>query len=249
MSSPEPVILALRDGHGNSESLVLPGPGGTIRVVVGEPGRQSGLWRIWSNPNKFDVYIAVRIIAGYQKWSLHETGDWRFQWVSDDRARQFGRDKRIIDQWRRPEEIGQTGVTMGFSIRVRRKDLVEVADPEEVPADAVWLPTPPEGRVTGLHVTIARPNRGEFETTGMVPLGGLTLADGSALLLLVSVEPLSDEQDQEIDGLIAATVEAVKEHGVDLAATGNPRMALGGFNAEGHRFVWDVALPKNAPGV
>jgi hypothetical protein len=245
MSSPEPVTLDVGDDNGNVERIVLPGPPGKICVVVGEPGRQSGVWRIWSNRNKFDVYIAVRVIAGHQKWSLHETGDWRFQWVTDERAKQFGRDKRIIDQWQRPEEIGETGVTIGFSIRVRRKDLVEVADPGDVPADAVWLPPPPEGHVTGLHVTIARPNQGQFATPRMVPLGGFTLADGSALLLLVSVEPLSDEQDQSVDALIAATVEAAKENGVDLAATANPRMAVGGFNAEGHRFVWDVALPKD----
>jgi hypothetical protein len=133
---------------------------------------------------------------------------------------------------------------MGFSIRVRRKDLIEVADPEHVPADALWLPPPPEGHVTGLHVTIARPNQGEFETPKMVPLGGLILADGSALLLLASVEPMADEQDQEIDGLIAKTVEAMKDSGIDPAAIANPRMAVAGFSADDHRFVWDVALPK-----
>jgi hypothetical protein len=30
------------DEYDDSESVVLAGPGGTIRVVVGEPGRQSG---------------------------------------------------------------------------------------------------------------------------------------------------------------------------------------------------------------
>jgi hypothetical protein len=79
--------MALRDEHGNSEDVVLPGPGGTIRVVVGEPGRQSGVWRIWAPPTKFDVYIGVRAILGYQKWSLYETGDWRHAWLTDEKAR------------------------------------------------------------------------------------------------------------------------------------------------------------------
>ena len=67
---------------GESETVELDGPGGTIRVVVGEPGRQSGVWRIWATRNTSDAYIGVRAILGYQKWSLHESGDWRCQWIN-----------------------------------------------------------------------------------------------------------------------------------------------------------------------
>jgi hypothetical protein len=77
----EPVTLQMRDNHGNAERVVLPGPGGEIRVVVGEPGKQSGAWKIWAGPNKSDVYLGLRAVLGHQKWSLHESGDWRYQWV------------------------------------------------------------------------------------------------------------------------------------------------------------------------
>jgi hypothetical protein len=242
--SPEPVTLTLWDEHGNSESVILAGPGGTIRVVVGEPGRQSGVWRIWAPPTKFDVYVGIRAILGYQKWSLHETGDWRFQWISDERAAEFGNtDSRIIDQWQRPEEIPETGWIKGFSIRVRHQDLVEVADPEKVPADAVWIPSPPEGHSVGLHVVIARPDRGEIALTGSIPLGGVTLVDGRALLLVVSVDRVTDEHDQMIETALTEAMRLAREQGVDLAAAVNPRAALSGNNAQGDRFVWDVAVP------
>jgi hypothetical protein len=243
MSSPEPVTLALRDEHGNSENVVLPGPGGTLRVVVGEPGRQSGSWRIWAPPTKFDVYIGVRAILGYQKWSLHETGDWRHQWLTDEKAADFGKtDNRIIDQWQRPEEIGETGWIKGFSIRVRHQDLVEVATPEKVPAGALWIPSAPEGQVMSLHVVIAAPNRGEIALTGLIPVGGFTLVDGRVLLLVVSIDRVTDEHNQMIETALSEVMRLAQENGVDLAAAVAPRAALSGHNAEGDRHVWDVTL-------
>jgi hypothetical protein len=192
---------------------------------------------------KFDVYTGVRAILGYQKWSLHETGDWPHAWLTDEKAAEFGKtDDRIIDQWQRPEEIGETGWIKGFSIRVRHQDLVEVADPEKVPAGAVWIPSPPEGHVMSLRVVIAAPDRGEIALTGLIPLGGFTLVHGRALLLVVSVDAVTDEHNQMIETALSEAVRLAAEKGVDLAAAIAPRAALSGHNAEGDRLVWDVAL-------
>jgi len=192
---------------------------------------------------KFDVYTGVRAILGYQKWSLHETGDWRHAWLTDEKAAEFGKtDDRIIDQWQRPEEIGETGWIKGFSIRVRHQDLVEVADPEKVPAGAVWIPSPPEGHVMSLRVVIAAPDRGEIALTGLIPLGGFTLVDGRALLFVVSVDAVTDEHNQMIETALSEAVRLAAEKGVDFAAAIAPRAALSGHNAEGDRLVWDVAL-------
>lgn len=239
----EPITMVFGDGKEINEQLILDGPGGEFRVVVGEPNRQSGSWKIWSPPRKSDVYVAVRAIGGYQKWSLHESGDWRFQWVNDERAKQFGKATRIIEQWQQPGEVGDTGWTKGFSILVRQKDLVHVADPERVPNSAIRIPEPPEGHVSGIHVAMARPNMGYVPTPGQLPLGGITLADGRALLLLVTVQPVIEEQDQSVDAAIRATVEASAKAGLDLAKTSAPRMALFGHSEDGHRSVWDVAIP------
>lgn len=239
----EPITLSLTDPGGHSELIELPGPGGTIRAVVGEPGRQSGAWRIWSPPNKCDVYVAVRAIAGYQKWSFHESGDWRFQWISDEIANDFGVDKRIIDQWQPPDEYGDTGLTRCLAIRVRHQDLVEVAEPEKLPKDALWVPSPPEGHLTALHVVIARPDQPEFELTGLAPVAGYSLVDRRAVLLFWAVEPLSDELNATVEGYVATGVKVATENGIDLESRAAPRMALGGNDGDGNRIVWDVALP------
>jgi hypothetical protein len=237
------VSLSLRDDAGHSETVELPGPGGTIRVVVGEPGRQSGAWRIWSPPNKCDIYVAVRAIAGYQKWSFHESGDWRFQWISNKKAKEFGVDNRIIDQWQPPDEYGDTGITRCLAIRVRHQDLVVVAAPENVPNDALWVPSPPEGHLTALHVVIARPDQPEFELTGLVPVAGYSLVDRRAVLLFWAVEPLSDELNATVEGYMAASVKVATENGIDLESRVAARMALGGSDENRNRVVWDAALP------
>lgn len=247
MSKPEPTTLTLRDpATGEVQYLPLLGPGGPIRAVVGEPGRQSGVWRIWSPPNKFDVYVAVRVIADMQKWSFHETGDWRFQWIFGDKTKHLGIDNRIIDQWQRPDEDPETGIQRCFSIRVRHQDLIEVADPEAVPDDALWVPPPAEGLFLTLHLAIVRPGKPEFALTGLVPLAGYSLVDGRVLLVLGAVEQQSDQLNEQIEAAIAASVKTAADNGADLTAAKAPRVAASGHDEHGNRFVWDVALPTGA---
>ncbi|WP_353373465.1 hypothetical protein [Mycobacterium sp.] len=232
---------------GESETVELDGPGGTIRVVVGEPGRQSGVWRIWATRNTSDVYIGVRAILGYQKWSLHESGDWRCQWISGERAVEFGRGgSRIIDQWSQPAEMG-SGWTKGFSIRVRHQDLVEVADPAVVPADTLWIPPPPEGHLIALHVAIVRPDQGVANLKGFIPLGGFTLPDRRAVLLGVSKEPVTEENNQVIAAALNTTIRLAADSGVDLSSVEAVRGALSCVSPEGDRHVWDVAVIDQRP--
>jgi len=242
----EPVTLSCRDDQGNAENVVLDGPGGTVRVVVGEPGRQSGVWRVWANPNKSDVYVGVRALLGQQKWSLHESGEWRHQWIDREKAAEFGNtDNRVIDLWQQPEEVGDTGWTRGFAIRVRSQDLVVVANPEKVPAAAVWIPPPPDGHLVAVHVVIARPDLGEVALAPQLrPFGGFTLFDGRVVLLVAGIERVTDEHNELIENSLAQLKRLAAENGVDLAAAGDVRGAISGNNSEGERLAWDVALPR-----
>jgi hypothetical protein len=243
MSLPQSVTLRLTDSEGNIIHEVLPGPGGTIRFAVGEPNRRSGVWRIWAPSNKSDVYIGIRTILGYQKWSLHESGDWRHQWVTEARAEEFtGRSDRTIDRWQQPAEVGATGWTRGFTIRVRHRDLVAVADAGTgIPTDTLWLPSPPEGRTAVAQVVIARPDQVEVTMRGMMPFAGFTLADGSVVLLIFSHEALTDDQNRTVDEALAKALWLAS--GAELNAADSPRGLLIGKNDEGgDRLVWDCAI-------
>ena len=88
------ITITVRDDDGNliDHELQPANPKRPIYVAVGEPGHRSGVWRIWGNPpttGKSDVFVTARSIARVQKFSLHESGDFRHQWVTADAASRF----------------------------------------------------------------------------------------------------------------------------------------------------------------
>jgi len=244
LAMPTPTVtLVLQDDDGNSANVELRGPGGTIRVVVGEPGCESGVWRIWATKATSDVYIAARSIIKVQKWSLHESGSWHFAWEDEETASEYSKStQRFIDQWQQPPEVGDTGWTRGFTIRVRHQDLVD-APSGSPPADTVRLPSPPEGHFAGIHVVIARPDQPMFTLQGALPFDGFTLEDGRVLLLLRSVEPTPDEANQMVDGVIAKMLNQAPQE-LDLSPAQAVRMVLHGHSDQGDRVVWDAALRR-----
>ena len=62
----------------------------------------------------------------------------------------------MLDRWPQPPEVGETGWTSAFSIRVRHQDL-EYQDDSALPQDIYWIPPPPEGAARQLHFAILRP--------------------------------------------------------------------------------------------
>jgi hypothetical protein len=107
-------------------SCSLPIRNGRSNMAVGQPGHRSGVWRIWGNPPsnvKSDVYVSARTIAGVQKWSLHQSGDFRHQWVTADAASRFtsSPDKRIYSWQRGPEQDGW--ITGGLRICIPAGEL------------------------------------------------------------------------------------------------------------------------------
>lgn len=262
MSSPPPVTLVLEDGQGNQEAHVLSGPGGTIRISVGEPGCHAAVWKIWAGPKKCDVYVAVRSIGGYQKVSLHESGDWRFQWVAEDHAQKYAQTTdRVIDQWRQPSEMGESGWTKGFSMWARHQDVVRIPDNESLPADLLWVPPPPEGYAMGLHVVIARPEdlsqRSASELRWVelkgpsFPFDGFTLADGRVVLMIVSRDLVTDAVNHMIDDALAKAESALggaDQARILLQGAGSPRMLVWANGSDGDRQAWDVVvqLPASA---
>ena len=181
------VTLVLRDSHGQQDSVEVHGPGGTIRVAVGRPGHRSSVWRIWANQNKSDVFVAARVLAGTQKFSLHESGDWRNQWVTKEKAQRFtSKENRVLDQWPRPP-ARPGGWTTGLTIWVPSDDLLDITDDKQSLAGVDWIPEPPPDSAIGIHVVVAEPDRGFVTLRAAAPMDGFRLADGRVVLVVVSV--------------------------------------------------------------
>jgi len=243
----------LDNGQGDQETVVLPGPGGTIRFSVGEQGRHAAVWKIWARPKKSDVYVAIRQLGSYQKVSMHPSSpgsSWWFQWTKEHMQANPQVAGRVIDRWPKPPEVGETGWTTGFSIWTRHQDVVPMPDDGSLPADLLWIPPPPEGHATGIHVVIARPNSMFVEVKGAVPVPGFTLADGQVVLLVVSRDVVTDEQNRMIEDALAKGIESAPG-GADQARillqnADSPRMLAWGNGPDGERKAWDVAVEPPA---
>jgi hypothetical protein len=92
--------LKVTDGT-KSIDVPVTGVGGTVRVAVGERGRRSSIWTIVAGKGTSDVYCSSRTVMGVQKFSLHQSGDWRFQYTDEFLATEAGAavPAKIIDRW------------------------------------------------------------------------------------------------------------------------------------------------------
>jgi hypothetical protein len=240
------LTLTVWNKHGEKHQLAVPGPGGVARVCVGErDGAHGSVWRIWANPSASDVYIACRDIAKVQKWSLHESGDWRHQWETRQYAMHVTRrEDRLIDQWRPPPEFEDIGWRKAFFIQARLQDLVDYGDGSELPENIIWMPPPPQGGKAVVHVLIARPDRLNSEVKGVFPFYAFSLANGTVVLVTYSVQPVLAEEEAELQSML----EQVTSHsrsGEHIAKLSAPRITATVVDEEaGDRGVFDIAIPR-----
>ncbi|OMC46152.1 hypothetical protein [Mycobacterium sp. IS-1264] len=224
-------------------------PGGKLRLAVGERDAPRGtVWNVWATPNSGDFYIAERNTAGVQKWSFHKTGMWLHQFVDNERAEQQARAagytgrSRVVDKWDQPPEIGDSGWTLAFSIRIRHQDLEE-HDDSKLPQDIYWVPPPPEGSARYLHVYILRPTGRmiELDPRDMVPLCSFGLADNRQVLILGSTAPVTEETDAQIERWLDTALAGTADG--RLQEADHPRLLVHTTRNDGHRMVWDLAIP------
>jgi len=232
------ITLVVRNPEGYEESLDVPGPGGTIRIAVGRAGFHSGVWRVWAGRNQSDLYVAARVLAGTLKFSLHKSGDWRHQWLSQAHARHFANtEDRIIDQWASPSS-GPGGWTRGLTIWVPGEDIVDIPDDKHRLDGVDWLPAPPADVAIGMHVVIAETGHGFVPVSGAVPFAGFWLADGRVVMVVVCTHRLDAGARSWLDERRVAARAAAGAKGHPGAGT---RLAVFGSHTDGSRAVWDLA--------
>lgn len=228
--------------NGRAENVDITGVGGKVRFSVGEVGNRSGVWNIWANKSTSDVYLAARENATVQKFSLHQSGDWRFAWISEDVAEAYGQDNRVIDRWTRPA-ADEVGWIKAVQIRVRPQDVVAMPDDKTPAAKVHWLPAPPAEHILVVRLVYVIPDRGAPHIDNYQLIDVLALANGDALLIIATIDKVTDE----VTANLREAIESLRERRSDLLANAaeNPsvRAAIFGHSSEGERIVWDIAVP------
>lgn len=255
MASQEPIKFVLENKRGVQVTAdLVPGAGAEIHFAIGEPDRHAAVWKIKAKRKKSDVYLMIRHVGTYQKVSLHPTSEgskWWFQWTSEhmDADPQAPKvDDREIDHWPKPPEAGETGWSTGLVIWTRHRDVVPAPKDESLPADMLWIPRPPEGHATGIHVVIARPKNLAVESKGGLPVAAFALADGQVVLLIESQDVVTDAVTRELERALAELNQSVAG-GADqtrllFEESGQCRMLVWGDGPDGARRAWDVALKR-----
>lgn len=249
------VVLTTDAGEPLTFSLGPANPKAPVRFAVGRPGWRSSVWRLWANRDRSDVYVATRQSAGIFKVSLHESGDWRLQWVGSDRGEvtftSFEEEPpqgRVMHQWSRPP-ASATGWTDALSIWVPRQDVSEIPGDGEPGHDAQWLEPAAPGGATELRLVLVQPGRGLFELTAalrgpdasLALVNGFRLAGGEAALLFAATQRLNRGLRQDLEK-VRQRARAQAAPGFDLDPQSGPRTAVIDVNDDGHRNLWDLSL-------
>lgn len=229
-----------------------------IRFAVGRPGRRSALWRMWANRHKNDVYVAARQSAGLFKVSLHESGDWRIQWVGPDHGDvEFHSNEtdpdhgRVMHRWRRPEPR-KSGWTEALSIWVPCADVSDIPGDLEPGHDAQWLESPPPGCATEFRIMMVKPGHGPYELTkallgkgsGIALINGFQLADGEVVLLFAATVALDKRLVAQLESTRREARSSITSD-FDLSPESGPRAAVIFVDDDGHRNIWDLTLSSS----
>ena len=208
-----------------------------MRVGVGGPGHRAGVWRVWANQKTSDVYVQSREVGG-QKYSFHQSGDWRHAWNTAELAEEFtGQPRRLLDQWQRPEPDA-FGWIRAFTIWVPSEDVIDVPDDRQRRQDVQWIAQPPPGDIVGIHVVIIDPDHGQVEIN-LVPVNGFMLANGQCAMVFANhFTPEGTGAINLVDGRRRAA-EVMRLSGAEAIA---PRVILHATEDEsGVRVLYDLA--------
>ncbi|MGJ7908711.1 hypothetical protein ACOQFL_19765 [Actinopolyspora sp. H202] len=227
-----------------------------IRFSVGQPGRRSSVWRVWANKNKSDVYIASRFSVKLFKISLHESGDWRMQWIDDKHKGDTAYlpnegnsppEGRVMARWSKPpEEI--SGWTDALSIWVPGKDITEVPGDHEKGSESQWINEPSATGAIEFRFMLVTPRMGKFNLSPALKDGselgfvnGFRLANGEVLLIFAATVELDEKRREDIEKL-RSWIHKNRPDDFDVSPETGPRCAVEEVGQDGRRSFWDLSL-------
>lgn len=209
---------------GQSGEVPLVGRNKRLRFAVGRLGHQSLVFNVWTGSgSKADVYCAARDAAQEWKFSLHESGVWRYAETQDFTGRlgptpRLDPDDRVIRRWQRPSS-GRDWIH-GLTLMFPHGYLGHFHYGETEPRPTLWLTAPAPAMVTVVSLGICYGKIVPFACGGgATVVGGLALGGGGAVALASYSQPLDPENSPILEGFIR---DAVRNLQPVVSAMGRP---------------------------
>jgi hypothetical protein len=128
-------------------------PSNKVRLAIGSEKKcESSIWRIWSN-KKGDIYVAVRILGGTYKMSLHKDGKCQFGFTAEfarEAEQRFEVKQRHLELWTLLED----NIVRAVQILVPASELRDIKIDKS--KDITWLTAPPKGAIGTISVFICK---------------------------------------------------------------------------------------------
>ncbi|MCK0517849.1 hypothetical protein [Williamsia sp. DF01-3] len=210
-----------------------------LRFAVGDPdGARSSTWRVWTVKKSADVYVAVRTIAGIEKVSLHESGNYAYGVTEQVRAH-FVEDgeSRLHDTWTRPDS--DHGWHRGFAIRFPIEDLRPLPDEER---NGVAFVAPGEVGAVQISIFIGTSAASKFEVTPVENELGRLRIGGAGGQVVAAVQRNPDFTSDVLTGKRDWAIGKIRAERPDIKLSPTMRMGmLGSDQATGERFLYDLS--------
>ncbi len=261
MSNPggDPVVRVYRSARTYSERPVrAASPSQPIKFAVGSPGLRSGLWRVWSLKNKDDVYVKPISRESFSKISLHESGEWRHQVVTDKLSHPSlhfvqmpDPSSRILDRWERPVQYTE-GWTEALAILIPSEDVVPVPADHHKPTDVNrWVLRAPPGEMSEFRINLVSEHapalvfgRQDWRTNPLSIIGAYRTCSGQTVLVTHHRTRMTEHQRQQIEQLRGDMTSNLPPDFDTTAQTG-PRLIGAATDADGCRLYLDLAIHPN----
>jgi hypothetical protein len=220
---------------------------GTLNAL----GLRSAIWRLWIwGRRRADIYLSVRSFAGALKISLHQSERCQVSFTSEFVAFLEERGLRLpagrhIDTWPSPEIA--PGVRLPVRIVVPASELRAM---KALPANkpVLWVPAPPQDRVTELVVLTTESNVHTSDWPGSRAmrtqlLFSTQLIDGRVLWLVYRHTERNDDIDRLISDTLAkaSLVRPVTKFGSPDPDSSGLRFIAWKSEPDGSRSFWDLA--------
>lgn len=186
--------LTVHSVDGSAYALPIQAPGSAIRFAVGVDGAHGMVWRLWSSTRDTDLYLAIRDgrNGGDAKYSFHASGDWRLQYEYS-RAQALGV-HRVLEKWDRPP-LGANGAIDVARILTPSDDIVQTGRPEPDAGKILWIEPGPPRTLNALKILLIPSLTTFAPPPDMHPIAAMMLVDGSTVIVLRAVVPMTPVED------------------------------------------------------